>query len=756
MMGGGLDGARRILGGETSKAKNRRATLGRLAGYFRPYLLALLGVLVLIIYSAWTQVTAPALIGQAVDCFIAVTPQSAQTCWFTATPGPDLAGFTQLVLLLVLLFVTGAIVGGLTFYAMAWTGQQVLVRLRKQVFRQIQRLSLGYYTVHEAGDVMSRMTNDVDTIQQAISFGLVQVASGGLLIVWIVVVMLRDNVVYALLSLTVLPFMLVTTAWLSGQARKAFRQSRLEMGSVNAGLQENISAVREVQAFSREDENIAEFRRTNAANRSANVRAVRYTSALAPTLELLSFIAIAIVVGVGGIWAVRGTPVAGTVFTLGLVVAFMGYIQRLNQPIQMIAVLWTNLQSALAGSERIFEFLDEVPAIQDLPGAVPMPPIRGHVVFDKVWAGYTMGQPVLKGINLEALPGQTIALVGATGAGKTTIINLIPRFWDVTNGSVTIDGVDLRDVTQESLHRQIGLVLQDTFLFSDTVINNIRYGRPEASDEEAMAAARLVQADGFIERLPDGYQTVLGERGSGLSQGQRQLIAIARAALVDPRILILDEATSSVDTRTERLIQQALETLMSDRTSFVVAHRLSTVRHADLVLVVEAGQIVERGTHDELLARGGAYHRLYMSQFRDANADAAVPAAVSVAMAAPAGPAGSPAPVRHMAVPALALAAAGPTVGPSAGLGSAGNGAPPSYVPDGAASATAAAAAFTPHPRTLDRRSTRLLVLTIVVAVALTVALTLSVLAGINGGSLRFRPAVPTAPSALTVEPAQP
>ncbi|HBY95087.1 MAG TPA: ABC transporter ATP-binding protein [Chloroflexi bacterium] len=611
-----MGGHQRMMGQETSKPRAVGTTLGRLVGYFRPYWLVLLVVAGLIVYSAWTQVTAPWLIGQAVDCYINVTAQSVQNCTFTAQPAPNVAGLGRLILLVVGLYVSGAAVGGLMFYLMSWAGQHVLTTLRKEIFAQIHRLSLGYYTRHEAGDVMSRLTNDADTIQQAMSFGLVQVTSGALLIGWLIVAMLSENVVYALLALSVLPLMIAATLYLSGQARKAFRRSRLEMGSVNADLQESIAGVREVQAFSREDENIENFRRTNAANRAANIRAVSFTSALAPALEFLNFLAIAIIVGVGGIWALRGTPVFGTVFTLGLVVTFLGYVQRLNQPVQQISVLWTNLQSAVAGAERIFEFLDEIPEIRNRPDAGRMPPIQGHVVFHDVYAEYELGQPVLRGITLEALPGQMVAIVGPTGAGKTTIINLIPRFYDVTGGAVTIDGIDVRDVTTESLRHQIGIVLQDNFLFSDTVMNNIRYGRPEATDEEVIAAARLVHADSFIERLPQGYQTVLGERGGGLSQGQRQLIAIARAALADPQILILDEATSSVDTRTERLIQQALETLLAGRTSFVIAHRLSTIRHADQLLVLQHGQIVERGTHAELLARRSAYYDLYMSQFR--------------------------------------------------------------------------------------------------------------------------------------------
>ncbi|MEI7773069.1 MAG: ABC transporter ATP-binding protein, partial [Chloroflexales bacterium] len=304
------------------------------------------------------------------------------------------------------------------------------------------------------------------------------------------------------------------------------------------------------------------------------------------------------------------------VISLGTIFAFVQYVQRFNQPIQQIAVLWTNIQSAIAGGERIFGLLDEKPELLDCPGARELPPIAGRVTFEGVAAEYKPGEPVLRGVSFTAEPGQTVAIVGPTGAGKTTIINLIPRFYDVTAGRVLVDGADVREVTAASLRRQIGIVLQDSFLFSDTVMSNIRYGRLDATDAEVVAAAKLASANEFIERLPQGYQTVLGERGGGLSQGQRQLIAIARAALASPRILILDEATSSVDTRTERLIQRAFDQLLEGRTSFVIAHRLSTIRNADQVLMVKDGQIVERGTHPELLARQGAYYDLYMSQFR--------------------------------------------------------------------------------------------------------------------------------------------
>jgi ATP-binding cassette, subfamily B, multidrug efflux pump len=489
------------------------------------------------------------------------------------------------------------------------------------VFAHVQRLSLGYYSKHEAGDVMSRFTNDMDTLQQVVGFGLLSVLQGALLIVWTVYVMLTKSVPFALISLVTLPLMFIATRWFSSQARKAFRVARQEIGSVNADLQESISSVREVQAFSREQENIEQFQISNAANRDANIRAQVFTSALAPTLEALGYVSLAIVAGVGGFYILTGQDMFGTAISLGLIITFIAYTQQFNRPVQQISVLWTNIQSAIAGAERIFGLLDETLDVVDKPNASEMPLIEGHVRFENVWAEYNPGEPVLKGVTIEAQPGETIAIVGPTGAGKTTIINLLPRFWDISGGSLTIDGHDVRDVTRRSLRQQMGIVLQDSFLFSDTVMNNIRYGRPEATDEEVIAAAKLARADTFIERLENGYQTVLGERGSGLSQGQRQLLSIARVALIDPRILILDEATSSVDTRTEREIQTALDQLLAGRTSFVIAHRLSTIRNASQVLVLKDGEIIERGTHETLLAAEGFYYNLYMSQFRRTVAD---------------------------------------------------------------------------------------------------------------------------------------
>jgi ATP-binding cassette subfamily B protein len=646
-MMGGMDGGRRLLERDVVKPKNVSETLRRFWHYFQRYWVALIAVLVLMVITTWTQIISPDLIGQAVDCYLftenpfasmmAQAPGGAaetnpaagpaRTCWYDTTNfdaldsdaanAAKLTGLGGLVILLVAIFVVGAVLRGVMFYAMTWAGQSALKQMRLDVFNHLNRLQLGYYAEHEAGDIMSRFTSDSETIQQVIGFGLVSVLSGALLVVWTMVRMLQTNVVYALISLAVVPVMYIATVYFSNQARKAFRQSRKEMGSVNADLQESIAGVREVQAFNREQENIEQFEKVNAANRDANLQAAAFTSALTPVLEALGYVALGIVIVVGGLTLLRNEPLLGTsLISLGTVIAFVGYVQNFNQPIQQIAVLWTNIQSAIAGGERIFNLLDEQVKLIDKPDAKVMPAIRGKVEFVDAWAEYKAGEPVLKGVNMMAEPGQTIAIVGPTGAGKTTIINLLPRFYDVTQGAVKIDGIDVRDVTQASLRAQIGIVLQDTFLFSDTVMNNIRYGRLDATDADVIAAAKLVSADSFIERLPDGYQTELGERGSGLSQGQRQLIAIARVALMNPSILILDEATSSVDTRTERLIQKAFEKLLEGRTSFVIAHRLSTIRNASQVLFLKDGQVIERGTHETLLAQQGAYYDLYMSQFR--------------------------------------------------------------------------------------------------------------------------------------------
>jgi ABC-type multidrug transport system fused ATPase/permease subunit len=586
------------------KAQDTGETLRRLLVYLKPHRLGLAGVGVLLILDTLMQLAGPYLIGRAVDEFIIVG---------------DVRGLTVTMLLLLGVYVGAWATRYGQFYGMIKIGNRVLYKLRTHIFDRIQALSLKFFDQHEAGDLMSRLTNDVDTIGQVLNMGLLQTIGSSLLIIGIVAAMFSLNWQLALATFLILPFMFASSIFLSRRARRAFRETRKTIGSVSADLEENISGVRVAQAFAREDENIERFNELNRANRDANVSAQGVVAAFSPTLDVLSTIGLAIVIGLGGYMALQDPPL----ITVGIIVSFLVYVRRFFQPIQQLAQLYAQLQSALAGAERIFELIDTKPDLIDEPDAVEMPLIEGRVAFDNVSFHYKPEEPVLRGVSLVAEPGQTVALVGPTGAGKTTLVNLIGRFYEAEEGAVRIDGRDVRHVTRASLRSQMGIVLQDTFLFSGTIMDNIRYGRLDASDEEVIEAAKLANADAFITRLADGYETELSEQGRNVSQGQRQLIAISRAILADPRLLILDEATSSVDTRTELLIQQALGRLLRGRTSFVIAHRLSTIRNADQLLILQDGEVVERAAsseeksaHEELLDLGGEYYKLYTSQFR--------------------------------------------------------------------------------------------------------------------------------------------
>lgn len=601
---------RHLSTGKEEKAHATGQTLQRLGRYFQPYWIYLLITLILLIIDTLLQLAAPYLIGRAVDEFIVMN---------------DRGGLTR-----TMLFLLGAYVGDWAarygeFFIMILVGNKVLFRLRGEIFQRIQTLSLRFFDQHEAGDLMSRLTNDVDTIGQVVNAGLIQTLSSVLLLVGIVAAMFGLNWQLALATFMILPAMFGTSVFLSRKARQAFRRTRLTIGNVSADLEENISGVRVAQAFAREDENIERFIEINRQNRDANVDARVITAAFMPALDILSTIGLAIVLGFGGFLALQEPAI----ISVGVIVSFIVYVRRFFQPIQQIATLYAQLQSALAGAERIFEIIDTQPDLSDAENASTLPKIKGAVTFENVSFYYKPDEPVLQEINLVVEPGQTVAIVGPTGAGKTTMVNLIGRFYDVKGGSVRIDGMDVREISSVSLRQQMGTVLQDTFLFSGTIMENIRYGRLDASDEEVMEASRLAYADGFISRMPQGYQTELSEQGRNLSQGQRQLIAISRAILADPRLLILDEATSSVDTRTELLIQRALAHLLRGRTSFVIAHRLSTIRNADQLLVLKDGKIVERAVsqpgksaHEILLDQSGEYARLYQSQFtpRDGSA----------------------------------------------------------------------------------------------------------------------------------------
>ena len=577
------------------QARDRSSAARRLLGYLTPEWRSLLGVLLMLCFTAVGQGGAPALIGQAVDEFIMVG---------------DRTGLQQTILLLLGVYIIGLI----GFVGQAWLmgqlSQRVLKRLRVEIFEHLQRLSLTYFDRQESGNLMSRLVNDSEVIGNLLSQGLIRSLGAIFALVGIIFAMFWLNWQLAIATLLIIPVMFVTTQEFSQRARAAFRVTRETIGDVSSNLQEDISSVREAQAFNRTAQNIERFEEANAANRDANVRASGVTSAFGPAIDVLSTVANAIVAGVGGWLAFNN------IITVGVVVAFLTYVDRFFRPVQQISTLYTQMQAAFAASERIFELLDTAPQLTDRPLAKALPPIEGHVRFENVSFGYDPKQLILKHITFEARPGETIAIVGPTGAGKTTLVNLIPRFYDVTNGRILIDGHNVRDVKQRSLRLQMGIVPQDTFLFAGTIADNIRYSNPQATYEEVMAAAKAARAHEFITAMSDGYETKLGERGGNLSQGQRQLLGIARALLANPNLLILDEATASVDTRTERLIQSALETLLARRTAFVIAHRLSTIRHADQILVLDEGEIVESGTHESLLVQGGRYAELYRKQIR--------------------------------------------------------------------------------------------------------------------------------------------
>jgi ATP-binding cassette subfamily B multidrug efflux pump len=578
------------------RAENRGATTRRLLGELRPYGRSLLVAFALVVVGALSQAGGPWLIGRAIDRNIL---------------GNDPTGLYGTMALLLGVYVAGTLATRGQIRQVGSVGQRVLASLRERIFERLQRLPLRYFDRHPVGDLMSRVTNDVDTLNQLLSQGITQLLGSLFSLIGIVVAMLILDWRLALVCFAIIPVMLLTNVFFARRARRAFRTTRETVGDVTAGLQEEIIGVREAQAFNRTAANIERFRERNAANRAANVQAVAITSAFAPAIDVLSTFATAVVIGYGGYLVLTGT------LTVGLLTAFLIYVQQFFRPIQLASQVYTQAQAALAGAERIYNILDEEPEPPDPPDARELGEIQGRIEFEDVTFAYEPGRPVLHDVSFDVEPGRTVALVGPTGAGKTTIANLIPRFYDATGGSVRVDGHDVRDVERRSLRRRIASVLQEPFLFSGTVAENIRYGRLDATREEIEAAARAVSAHDFIVALPQGYDTTLGTGGGTLSGGQRQLVSFARAVLADPRILILDEATSNIDTRTEALIQKALGTLLRGRTSVVIAHRLSTIRNADLILVIESGRVAERGTHASLLSSGGLYADLYRRQFRE-------------------------------------------------------------------------------------------------------------------------------------------
>src|SRR3954464_3063560 len=498
-----------------------------------------------------------------------------------------------------------------TYYT-GWVGERMLADLRMQLFGHLQRLSLGFFERNRAGVIISRLTHDVEALDQLVTDGVTSLVQNSLTLLGTAIALFIFDWRLALATLSVIPFMAIATGLFRIRSTRAYRAVRERLGLVTATLAEDIAGMRVVQAFTREERNISHFKAVNARYREANQQTVTLSGVYFPFVDLLSTFALAIVLGYGGWLYFHGETTIGTLF------AFMLYVQNFFDPVQQLSQLYNTFLSATAALDKIMDVLDEKPQVMDKTASAPLPEGQGRVRFEDVRFTYGTGPEVLHGLNLDVAPGTTVALVGHTGAGKSTIAKLLARFYDPTSGRITIDGHDLRDITQETLRRQLGIVPQEGFLFAGTVTENIAFGRPDATSDDVVRAAQAVGAHEFIMRLEDGYETQLQERGSRLSLGQRQLIALARALLADPRILILDEATSSVDIGTEQKIERALRTLLAGRTAFVIAHRLSTIRDADLIVVLEHGQVVEQGTHDELMRLGGLYTSLYGDWAADA------------------------------------------------------------------------------------------------------------------------------------------
>lgn len=601
MRGGGAGGPVGHLDIDAVEVKVETKVLKRVLPYVRPYVWHLAAGLVFMLLVTGTGLVAPYLEAVVIDRYILNE--------VGLTPAARTAGITRIALVYLALFVAGWVCSYWQTFFVSWAGQNVIFTLRQKMFNHLQKLSFSFYDNLEAGRIMARLTNDVNSLNELVSSGILNVVNDVVTLLGIIFILARLDWRLALFTVTTFPLLWLVATRFRGKMQRAYHDVRRKAATVNASLQESISGVRVTQSFVREEKNAQRFDETNLDNMQANMQAAQINSAFIPLVEVVSTLGVCIVIWYGGI-LIRGGEL-----TVGIVYAFLRYVSRFFMPIRDLSQVYNVWQSATVSIDRIFELLDMEPSVKDSPQAVELPPLDGHVRFIDVTFGYKPNLPVLHNVNIDIPPGRTVAVVGATGAGKSSLINLLCRFYDPEVGRITLDGYDLRDVTQRSLHSQVGLVLQDTFIFSGTVGENIRYGKRDAAESEVVAAAQAVNAHDFIMKLPQGYDTPVNERGARLSVGQRQLIAFARALLANPRVLILDEATSSVDAYTEVLIQKALVTLLHGRTAFIIAHRLSTLRQVDYVIALEHGRVAEQGTPAELLRQErGVYRTLYETQ----------------------------------------------------------------------------------------------------------------------------------------------
>jgi ATP-binding cassette subfamily B multidrug efflux pump len=566
----------------------------RLMIFLRPYQAKLILAIAMMVVTSLLLILQPIIIGRAIDEGIRTGSLAATRLW-------------TFILLIVALLVW--ITDRWRISLMATVGTSVVADFRSYLFRHLHTLSLSFFNGYSVGRLMSRLIGDVGVVERFVTWSITGLFRSFFTLGGIIAAMLLLNWRLALVTFSVLPFMALITNYWRKHVRTAYRATRQRLSLINGYLNESITGIRVTQSFTREERNYQFFNNLNSSYFDANVQATRLSAIFFPSVDLLGSAATALVVGVGG-WLVLGDEL-----TAGTLLAFVLYVDRFFEPIRELAQRYNIFQATMASSERVFNLLDMAPTVEDYPKAKNLPPIEGEVVFENVSFGYDDQNLTLQNINLKAKPGQRIALVGETGAGKSTIIRLLTRFFDIKEGNITLDGHDIRAISQASLRQQMGIVLQDTFLFTGTIEDNIRYGRLDATEEEIIATAKAVGAHDFIMKLEKGYETEVGENGSNLSVGQRQILSFARALLADPKILILDEATSSVDTASEKIIQSAMDTLMAGRTSFVIAHRLSTIINADQIVVLDHGRILEQGTHSELLSRKGRYFDLYTMQF---------------------------------------------------------------------------------------------------------------------------------------------